>query len=182
MTTPSDSSTPPVQERRGFLGLLTALVGAVAALVFAVPFLGYLFGPLRRKADPWVDLGKAADFPVGETRLVTFQNKLGEPWVGKTGMSGVYVRNKGKRAGKDDYDFMVLAMNCAHLGCPVSWFPQSGLFLCPCHGGVYYEDGARASGPPPRGMFHCDWEVKSGVLRVRSPHFPTLQDTLIKSG
>ena len=178
MTTHSGSPTPPVEERRGFLQLLTALVGAVAAVVFAVPFLSYLFSPLRRKRDPWVDLGKVGDFPTGETRLVTFQNKLGEPWVGRTGMTGVYVRYKGKADGKDD--FMVLAMNCAHLGCPVSWFPQSGLFLCPCHGGVYYEDGERASGPPPRGMFHCDWEVRQGVLRVRSPHFPTLQDTLTK--
>ena len=49
--------------------------------------------------------------------------------------------------------FQVFAINCAHLGCPVRWFPQSGLFMCPCHGGVYYQDGARASGPPERGLF-----------------------------
>ena len=49
--------------------------------------------------------------------------------------------------------FQVFAINCAHLGCPVRWFPESGLFMCPCHGGVYYDDGARASGPPPRGLY-----------------------------
>ncbi len=43
--------------------------------------------------------------------------------------------------------FQVFAINCAHLGCPVRWFAQSKLFLCPCHGGAYYEDGSRASGP-----------------------------------
>ena len=53
MTTHSGSPTPPVEERRGFLQLLTALVGAVAAVVFAVPFLSYLFSPLRRKRDPY---------------------------------------------------------------------------------------------------------------------------------
>ena len=55
----------------------------------------------------------------------------------------------------------MLAVNCAHLGCPVSWFPQSGLFMCPCHGGVYYANGDRASGPPPRGLFRCAWRIAS---------------------
>lgn len=175
MTLPS--TPPPAEERRGFLQVFTALVGLLAALLFAIPFVSYLLGPLRRKKDPWVKLGKVQDFPVGQTRLHTFRNPLGQPWDGRTAMSGVYVRYHGKSTdGKDD--FMVLAMNCAHLGCPVSWFPQSGLFMCPCHGGVYYEDGERASGPPPRGMFHCVKKVENGELWVQAPHFPTLQDTL----
>ena len=53
---------------------------------------------------------------------------------------------------------------CAHLGCPVSWFPQSGLFMCPCHGGVYYGNGERASGPPPRGLYRCVWRIRKGQL------------------
>jgi Rieske Fe-S protein len=63
----------------------------------------------------------------------------------------------------------------------VSWFPQSGLFMCPCHGGVYYADGKRASGPPPRGLFRCKVDkdaLKKGKLRVQAPHYPTLQDPL----
>ena len=71
-------------------------------------------------------------------------------------------------------------MNCAHLGCPVTWFPQSGLFMCPCHGGVYYENGERAAGPPPRGLFHCVWRVRDGQLEIQAPHLPTLQNTLDK--
>lgn len=164
------------EDRRGFLTWLTALLGTVATLMLAVPLLGYLLGPLKRKKPIWHKLGKISEFPMGETRLVTFPNPLRQPWDGETGNTGVYVRYLGRKADKDD--FMVLAMNCAHLGCPVSWFPQSGLFLCPCHGGVYYEDGERASGPPPRGMFHCVWEVRGGELWVEAPRFPTLQDTL----
>jgi Rieske Fe-S protein len=49
----------------------------------------------------------------------------------------------------------------------VSWFPQSGLFMCPCHGGVYYSNGERASGPPPRGLFHCAWRVKMAGSKSR---------------
>jgi Rieske Fe-S protein len=89
----------------------------------------------------------------------------------------VYVRNEGPDEKKVDR-VRVLAVNCAHLGCPVTWFPASGLFMCPCHGGVYYADGERASGPPPRGLYHCPWQVTEGRLEVRAPHYPTLQDTL----
>ena len=33
--------------------------------------------------------------------------------------------------------------------------------MCPCHGGVYYADGARASGPPERGLFEYEYKVAS---------------------
>jgi Rieske Fe-S protein len=56
------------------------------------------------------------------------------------------------------------------------------LFMCPCHGGVYYADGERASGPPPRGLFRCAWRVRRGRLEVQAPHYPTLQDTLVAEG
>ena len=32
----------------------------------------------------------------------------------------------------------------------VNWRAGAELFLCPCHGGVYYADGSVAGGPPPR--------------------------------
>jgi menaquinol-cytochrome c reductase iron-sulfur subunit len=70
--------------------------------------------------------------------------------------------------------FQVFAVNCAHLGCPVRWFPQSRLFMCPCHGGAYYEDGSRASGPPPRGLFEYEYRVTNGALWVRGGQLPTL--------
>ena len=54
--------------------------------------------------------------------------------------------------------------------------------MCPCHGGVYYANGERASGPPPRGLYRCVYRVRRArgrdVLEIQAPHFPTLQDTL----
>ena len=73
--------------------------------------------------------------------------------------------------------FQVFAVNCAHLGCPVKWFQQSRLFMCPCHGGVYYEDGSRASGPPPRGLFEYKWKVESGRLHIDAGLLPGLQES-----
>ena len=70
--------------------------------------------------------------------------------------------------------FQVFAINCAHLGCPVRWFPQSGLFMCPCHGGVYYQDGSRAAGPPERGLFEYSWKIVNDQLQINAGQLPTL--------
>jgi menaquinol-cytochrome c reductase iron-sulfur subunit len=56
----------------------------------------------------------------------------------------------------------------------VRWFPQSELFMCPCHGGVYYSDGSRAAGPPPRGLFEYPWKVQNGKLLIDGGQMPTL--------
>ncbi len=179
---PTPESTPqsPPARRDFFqkvMGWTTYAAGAVAAAAVGVPFVGFLLGPLRKDAEKWVPLGPLSQFPEGETRLATFVSPLGQPWDGKAAHTGVYVRYLGK--GKNDkQQFLVFAMNCAHLGCPVSWFPQSGLFLCPCHGGVYYASGECASGPPPRGLFQCAWRVRDGRLEVQAPHYPTLQNIL----
>jgi menaquinol-cytochrome c reductase iron-sulfur subunit len=162
-------------ERRNLLKLLTWAAGAVAALLAGIPLVGYLFDVGRKHKVQWVRLGVVDEFPLGETRLVSFNSELGTPWDGMAAHMGVYVRNQG---GSDPDRFLVFAMNCAHLGCPVTWFPQSGLFMCPCHGGVYYENGDRASGPPPRGLFRITPVVKDGVLMIQAPFLPTLQNTL----
>jgi menaquinol-cytochrome c reductase iron-sulfur subunit len=160
--------------RRTFLEWITCVFGAIAAFIVGIPFVGYLVG-IRKKPIVWVKLGTIESFPLNETRLVIFDNPISLPWDGVVASTGAYVRNQGS----DQNDqFLVFSRNCAHLGCPVSWFPQSGLFMCPCHGGVYYANGERASGPPPRGLFRCVWRVHNGQLEVQAPHYPTLQDTL----
>jgi menaquinol-cytochrome c reductase iron-sulfur subunit len=166
--------------RRTFLQWLTYGLSAVAALAFGVPLIGYFLGARKREVR-WVTVDEVGRFPVNETRLKTFDNPLRQPWDGMTALTGVYVRNLGEDA-HGQAQFLVFAVNCAHLGCPVSWFPQSGLFMCPCHGGVYYANGERASGPPPRGLFRCAWRVQDGRLEIQAPHYPTLQDTLVKEG
>jgi Rieske Fe-S protein len=164
--------------RRTFLGVTAWLMAGLAAVVVAIPFVGYLFGSLRRRwQNQWIDLGPLSAFPIHQTRVVDFVNPLRQPWDGMAANTSVFVRYRGEGADRK-HEFMVLAVNCTHLGCPVTWFPQSGLFMCPCHGGVYYEDGERASGPPPRGLYHCVWRVRADRLEIQAPHLPTLQDTL----
>jgi Rieske Fe-S protein len=71
-------------------------------------------------------------------------------------------------------EFQVFAINCAHLGCPVRWFEESKLFMCPCHGGAYYENGEHAAGPPPRGLFTYEFKIDNGNLMILAGALPTL--------
>jgi len=162
--------TPRRQSRRKFLFRLGAGLNAFGAALVGVPILGYIFGPVPRPDDgrAWISLGLVEAFPRGETRLATYENPVRVAWDGATAKVACWVRHV--ESGR----FQVFAVNCAHLGCPVRWFAQSRLFMCPCHGGAYYEDGSRASGPPPRGLFEYEYEVRDGELWVRGGQLPTL--------
>jgi menaquinol-cytochrome c reductase iron-sulfur subunit len=179
MTTPEAhipsalSRTPP---RRPFFRWVAWALAIVAAAVAGVPLIAFVLRT-RKSRIQWVSLGAIAEFPINETRRMTFDNPIRQPWDGIVAHAAVYVRNEGKDPSGGER-FLVLGVNCAHLGCPVTWFPESALFMCPCHGGVYYSDGSRASGPPPRGLFHCNWRVQNDRLEIQAPHYPTLHDTL----
>jgi Rieske Fe-S protein len=150
------------------LGVL--LNGAVGA-VLAVPIVRYLLSPVTRGqssgSESWLSLGSLTEFPEGQTRLAAYRHPSVKPTDGETANIPCWVRHVG------DEKFQVFAINCAHLGCPVRWFPQSGLFMCPCHGGVYYADGSRASGPPERGLFEYDYKVERGNLLIKPGEMPT---------
>jgi menaquinol-cytochrome c reductase iron-sulfur subunit len=157
--------------RRAFLFKLSLLANGAVGAVLAVPIIGYLLGPALKKGssyNSWIALGPLSDFPESETRLVNYRNPVTTPWDGQTGDIPCWVRRVSGTT------FQVFAINCAHLGCPVRWFAQSKLFLCPCHGGAYYADGSRASGPPERGLFEYEHKVSGDKLMIRAGKMPTL--------
>jgi Rieske Fe-S protein len=157
--------------RRSFLFKLAVGLNAVVGTVLAVPLVGYLLGPAMKKdseAGAWIAIGTAEDFPTGETRLVDFESPVRSPGDGETAKVACWVRRISGR------NFQVFAVNCAHLGCPVRWFAQSKLFLCPCHGGAYYEDGSKAAGPPERGLFEYRHRLTGNALEIHAGGLPTL--------
>jgi len=171
-TSPAPQVTSKKMPRRQMLMTLGIALNTVASILFAVPVVGYIFGPSKKKEIKkelaWITLGSLKNFPEGETRLATYRNPFVRPWDGDTGNIPCWVR----RISADK--LQVFAINCTHLGCPVRWFPQSGLFMCPCHGGAYYADGARASGPPPRGLFEYDYKTEGDELFIKAGQVPTL--------
>jgi len=161
--------------RREVFVKIGVLLNGLAAVILATPIIGYLVSPiLEAKGNGykrWIVLGELDEFPENQTRLARFKNPITGVSDGQTDDIPCWVR----RLSGDQ--FQVFAINCAHLGCPVRWFPQSGLFMCPCHGGVYYQDGSRASGPPPRGLFEYQYKVEDGKLMIFAGQLPTLSTT-----
>jgi len=164
---------PLTVSRRWLLLKVGALFNAVVGVAVAVPVVKYLLSPVKpdEAYKSWVSLGSIDAFPVGETRLAKFTNPVSLAWDGETDRVACWVRRISYK------EFQVFAINCAHLGCPVRWFPQSQLFMCPCHGGAYYSDGSRASGPPERGLFTYDTKIVDGKLQINAGQMPTLSNT-----
>jgi len=140
--------------------------------MIGIPLAGYVASIMVEKFPlQWINLGPLSKFPEGKTTLATYLNPYRRSWDGDTDLIPCWVR---RLAGEN---FQIFAINCAHLGCPVRWFEESQLFLCPCHGGAYYADGSRASGPPPRGLFEYEYKIEQGDLFVKGGLLPTLADT-----
>jgi nitrite reductase/ring-hydroxylating ferredoxin subunit len=169
----SDQENPAVVSRRWLLMKAGMALNGLVGIALAIPIVRYLLAPVRPDDayKSWVSLGDPNKFPVGETRLAFFRTPWTRPWDGDTDNVACYVRREGSNT------FTVFAINCAHLGCPVRWFPQSGLFMCPCHGGVYYADGARASGPPERGLFTYPVRLVNGQLQIDAGQMPSLANS-----
>lgn len=165
-------TTEAVLHRRHFLSRLSIWLGVLAGAVLSVPILAYLLSPLiNPAARSWRTLGPIDQFKVGDTVAVAYDDPSPLPWAGQTARTSVWLRRSGQN------DFTAFALNCTHLGCPVDWKPEAELFLCPCHGGVYYSDGRVAAGPPPKPLIHYQVRIDSGQVQIQTQPVTFAQGT-----
>jgi menaquinol-cytochrome c reductase iron-sulfur subunit len=146
---------------------LSVVLGGVATIAAGVPVIGMLFArPPRPDADTWRPVGAVDDFVIGQTVEVRFANTAPVPWAGEAARTAAWLRRV------DADRFIAFAINCTHLGCPVRWTPQAELFFCPCHGGVYYDDGSVAAGPPPRPLSRYAVRVRAQQVEIQASALP----------
>lgn len=161
------SMSDDIVSRRRFLSRLSIGLSALGAAVVGVPIVAYLLSPLLKPPqNDWRPIGPVDQFKIGETVQVALDDPSPLAWAGQTARTAVWLRRESASG------FSAFAVNCTHLGCPVNWRPASGLFLCPCHGGVYYADGTVAGGPPPRRLFHYDVRVENGNVQILTGALP----------
>ncbi|BDD06066.1 QcrA and Rieske domain-containing protein [Aureibacter tunicatorum] len=159
--------------RRSFLTKLSFWLGGISAGIVTIPVIGALLQPLiKRKKQVWRSVGKNNDFEVGKTVLVTFEDSDPDEWAKTISRTASWLRKDNEN------EYTAFAINCAHLGCPVRWEANSELFLCPCHGGVYYKDGSVASGPPPKPLTRYMVRLNKGNVEIMTQALPitTLKD------
>lgn len=166
MTSP-DGQDPDSPDRRGFLARLTLGIGALLGATLAVPWLGMLLSPLRRREAPvWRRVGMVEDFPSGETIQVTYLDPDPLPWAGFVARSSAWVRREPTG------EFSAFTSYCTHVGCPIRWEGDARLFMCPCHGGAFYADGSVAAGPPPRPLDRFPVRVRDGAVEIQAMGVP----------
>jgi menaquinol-cytochrome c reductase iron-sulfur subunit len=147
--------------RRQFFSKVSLVLSGIFGALIGLPVIGFLVAPLFRRApEVWQSVGTVDNFEVGETVLVTFEDPSPLPWAGVVSRSAAWVRRESEQ------DFAAFAVNCTHLGCPVRWLPEARIFMCPCHGGVFYQDGEVAAGPPPRPLPQYEVRVQNGQVEL----------------
>lgn len=154
-------------QRRKMLAALSIGLGCVGAALIGVPVAGFLLAPLFQSVSRrWRAVGAASNFHRGETVEVRFEDASSVAWAGVTGQTAAWLRCQ------PDGQFVAFAVNCTHLGCPVRWLESAELFMCPCHGGVYYKDGTVAAGPPPRPLIHYPVRVHNDQVEILTSPTP----------
>jgi len=165
---PADDPRPGEElSRRIFFERLSVFLGGAATLALAAPMVGFIVSPLfLRSPRLWRSVGRADAFKIGETVAVRFIDASPHQWAGVTARTAAWLR----RESQDE--FIAFSINCSHLGCPVRWLPKADLFMCPCHGGVYYKDGSVAAGPPPRPLTRYSVRVTGGEVEIMTGPIP----------
>jgi quinol---cytochrome c reductase iron-sulfur subunit, bacillus type len=168
---PTVDETRPGSEagRRAFLGYMGGALAAFMATAAGLPMIGYLAAPLASKVSAtWLSLGKVDTFSRGEPKLVAVSVVRQDGWRRLTESRTVWV------TAEQDGQFTVLNGRCTHLGCAYSWRTEgryAGQFYCPCHDGVYDQEGTVLSGPPPRNLDRLDAQVVDNELLVLHQDF-----------
>lgn len=162
-------------DRRRFLSICTNALLLILGGLLAIPGLGYVLGPIRGRSSAggdgnlgdFTEVGALADLPIGTWKLLSLEVVQQDGWEQSKQKHAVWVRRNSTSEG----DISVLSPICTHLGCPVDWHPERSEFVCPCHGGVFGQEGRLVSGPPPRSMDPLEFEVRDGKVMVRWQDF-----------
>lgn len=146
--------------RRGFLEAIFGVLASLGALAVGVPGLRFLAGnSLVPPIAKWVELGKAAELPVGRVHRVNYSTRATDAWREVTKKGAVYIFSKDGGT-----TFMALDATCTHLGCMVQWKEDDQRYACPCHAGYFTQEGQVISGPPPRPLRQLPVKIENGVV------------------
>lgn len=141
------------ETRREFLARAanagTALVFLMSAGAAAYVAFEYILPPSRSMdlGNKPMLVGSESEIPAGKFRELLYGN-----------IPVLIINIKG--------EFKAFNAKCTHLGCIVKWNESKGVFICPCHNGIFDTNGNVVSGPPPRPLGKVAVQVNQGKIYV----------------
>jgi menaquinol-cytochrome c reductase iron-sulfur subunit len=146
-------------QRRRFFKWASLILGGLYVLFAAIPGIGLLMEPLRRrnKRGAIRRLVKLADLETGVPRKVIIRDRRTDAWTRypEGPIGAVWMIRKS------DQQVDVFSETCPHLGCPVEHLAAERKFFCPCHEGLYGDDGSIVSGPQQRGLDRLETRIET---------------------
>ncbi|MCP4757235.1 MAG: Rieske (2Fe-2S) protein [Proteobacteria bacterium] len=138
-----------ILSRRSFLNTVWIGLGFVALGEFA--WIGASFFKPRKsrtdlKSEKFVEVGAVGDFAPGT--VTPFRH-------------GGFYLSRLENGG-----FLALSSRCSHLGCAVTWNPESERFECPCHSSVFDIKGEVVRPPAPRALDYFPVVVENNGVKV----------------
>lgn len=156
----NSEAQPKSRDRRKLLGILVGIinVGLIGAIVG--PVLGFIGSPLvRQKKSAWIPLLDESDVPTDSLREVTFTARVKDGYQMVDRKYTVYLQKKPE-------GIVCIDPACTHLGCRVQHQAERKRFVCPCHGGVFDDQGLVVSGPPPKPLERHQVKVEHGKVLI----------------
>ena len=149
--------------RKNFMEIAIWSIGGVIALGMTIPAIAYLVGPAIRKAQEqvWIRLGSVLKVEIGVPTLFKVKVQQRTGWIVNEEEISVYVLTE------DGRNYIAMSNICTHLGCRVRWISEQNGFFCPCHNGVFDEQGNVVSGPVPRPLDRFEVMVEDEQLYLR---------------
>ena len=172
--------------RRDFHRYGSIVLGGLIKLSIAVPAVGFLISPLRKKAggggeDTFETLTSLSQLSVGVPRSFGIIKDVTDAWVKYPREPGGSVWLIRQPAGSKP-EVIAYTAECPHLGCAINLAADGKSFLCPCHTSAFDFDGKPQNQVPPRPMDRLDVELTSDPdpkVRVKFQKFRALAEERI---
>ncbi len=155
--------------RRQFSKWVVGGIGAFMGAAVGLPIAGTIASSaFEQHASNEITLGKLEEYPVNVPSVAQFTITKTDGWMRSIESRSVWViRNSNA-------DVTVFNGHCTHLGCAFNWRDSgenADHFVCPCHDGIFTEDGQVTSGPPPRPLDTLPVQIKDGHVVIQYEDF-----------
>jgi menaquinol-cytochrome c reductase iron-sulfur subunit len=164
--------------RRDLYRSAIIVLNGLMGLVLAVPALGYLMTPFRKKGreSSFRLLARLSQLKVGVPRSFAIIEARQDAWVKYPAepVGSVWLIRQPEGHQKA---VIALTSECPHLGCAVNLTADGKDFLCPCHTSSFDLEGNPRNAVPPRPMDELETHLGDGPdpeVLVKFERFRTL--------